>query len=82
SPAATGAPVISGGDPVIGKVGQVLTGIDIVMRKVPDPDKVKDDIQKKQTTSPQAPDKIGGMPQSLAPPAKGGEVLLPVPGAP
>lgn len=82
APVATGAPVISGGDPVTGSVGQVLTGMDIIMRKVPNPEEVKEDIQKKQTASPQAPDKVGGMPQPLTSPEKVGEVLLPMPGQP
>lgn len=82
APAAPRSPMLSGGDPLTGITGQVLTGIDIVMRKVPNPEEVKEDILKKQDEFPLAPDKVEELPLSLLTPEKVGVVLLPLPSAP
>lgn len=48
--------VFSGGKPVTGKVGEVLTGMDVTMYKIPDPEELKKKYQD-QTTAPM----VGGI---------------------
>lgn len=69
APAATGAPILSGGDAITGTVGQVLKGVDITMRPIPNPEEIKESMQKKA--------------QSPLPQEKGGEAPPPpLPGTP
>lgn len=72
-------PMLSTGDPVTGSAGQVLKGMDIKMRLVPNPEEVKDGLQKKAETS-LSPEKSEDVPLV---PGKIEEIpLLPVPAAP
>lgn len=59
--AAPGAPMLSGGDPITGRAGQVLKGMDITIRKVANPEEVKESLQK-QAESPLPLGKAGKMP--------------------
>lgn len=77
-----GSPVLSAGDPITGSAGQVLKGMDITMRSVPDPEETKEAVQKKQSESPMTPEKVGEMPLPLVPQEKVWEMPLLSPGVP
>lgn len=64
APAAAGAPVLSGGEAITGTVGQVLTEMNIIMRPIPNPEEIKESMQKK-AQSPLLPEKGGEAPPSL-----------------